>query len=126
LLFYVGLKNNTIIDKTVIDTPTFVDWSAGSFLMFRVDLYRKLHGFNQRYFMYCEDVDICWRAKTLYAERVLFVPDLKAMHQAQFNNRRFFSRHFFWHVSSAFRFLFYRYGLIGIPHGEISDKTGQA
>ncbi|MFM5806862.1 glycosyltransferase family 2 protein [Aeromonas veronii] len=115
---YIGLKNTTIIDKSNVHSPVCVDWSAGSFLMFRVDLYRALSGFNERYFMYCEDIDICWRAMTFQSERVLFLPNLKAVHLAQFNNRRFFSKHFFWHVTSAFRFLAYRYGLIKISRPE--------
>lgn len=115
---YIGLKNKTVIDKSKISVPVHVDWSAGSFLMFRVDLYRKLHGFNEKYFMYCEDIDICWRAKVVEAERVLYLPNCVAVHQAKFSNRCFLSKHFFWHVSSVFRFLSYRYGLIKLYNKE--------
>ena len=64
--------------------------------------------------MYCEDIDICWLAYKIAGEKVYFMPAYKAVHFAQFNNRQFFSKHFFWHVMSAIRFVFYRYGLLSI------------
>ncbi|MDX7676377.1 glycosyltransferase family 2 protein [Aeromonas caviae] len=111
---YIGLENKTIIDKSAIKSSIFVDWAAGSFIIFNASLYKKLKGFNEKYFMYCEDIDICWRAYKIAGEKVYFMPAYKAVHFAQFNNRQFFSKHFFWHVMSAIRFVFYRYGLFSI------------
>ncbi|MFM4828535.1 glycosyltransferase family protein [Aeromonas rivipollensis] len=111
---YVGIGNKTIIDKSSIRSNVFVDWAAGSFLIFNAALYKSLNGFNERYFMYCEDIDICWRAQKVAGEKVYFMPGYKAMHLAQLNNRQFFSKHFLWHIISAIRFLFYRYGIFNI------------
>jgi len=108
--YFMG-KNTTIINKGNIHEPQFVDWAAGSFLLFKSGFFHKLKGFNCKYFMYCEDVDICWRAYSLFSQKVLFIPSIKGLHYAQFNNRRFLSKHFFWHVKSALIFLMYRYGL---------------
>ncbi|MEP9271228.1 glycosyltransferase family 2 protein [Enterobacter hormaechei] len=108
---YMIGKNTTIIDKSKIHQPEYVDWAAGSFLIFKSDLFKKLKGFNETYFMYCEDIDICWRANKHYSERVLYYPDLMGIHYAQFSNRRFFSKHFFWHVKSIVTFLTYKYGI---------------
>ena len=38
-----------------------VDWVSGACMMFRTDIYNSLGGFDERYFLYCEDVDICLR-----------------------------------------------------------------
>ena len=40
-----------------------VHWVNGAFMAFDSSVYRILNGFDERYFMYCEDVDICLRAQ---------------------------------------------------------------
>lgn len=108
---YLGLGNKTIIDKAQINKPIKVDWAAGSFLLFKSSLYNKLGGFDSNYFMYCEDIDICWRSKNIYQEELIFSPDIKAVHYAQHANRSILSKHFFWHLKSMFRFLMMYYGI---------------
>lgn len=40
-----------------------VDWISGAALMIRRSLFEKMNGFDERYFMYFEDSDLCLRAK---------------------------------------------------------------
>lgn len=108
---YVGLGNKTIIDKSKINNSMNVDWAAGSFLLFKASLYNKLGGFDPKYFMYCEDIDICWRANKLFDTPLTFYPDIKAVHLAQHANRTLLSKHFFWHIKSMLRYLTMYYGL---------------
>lgn len=78
-----------------------VDWIAGLFMAMRVDTFRQLEGFDERFFMYCEDVDLCLRAWNAgLAVRV--VPAAAATHQAR---RRTLKnpRHFLWHCRSLLR-----------------------
>ncbi len=98
--------NKTILNKSLIETPCPVDWAAGSFLMFSSILYKKLLGFDEGYFMYCEDIDICLRSNLFYGQSVVFFPDIKAIHYAAHKNRRVFSKNFLWHVISVVKFLF--------------------
>jgi N-acetylglucosaminyl-diphospho-decaprenol L-rhamnosyltransferase len=98
-------KNNpSVIDKSKVAKPTFVPWAAGSFLCFTLSHYDQLGGFDEEYFMYCEDLDICYRSAIQYNAQVLYCPSIKAIHLAQHANRSIFSKHFIWHVCSIFRY----------------------
>lgn len=110
ILSFLGKGNTTIIEKSNISTPCYVDWAAGSFIAFTSNHYNLLNGFDESYFMYCEDIDICFRSK-VKGFPIKFYPDLKAVHLAHHNNRKILSKHFLWHVKSAFRFLFTKYFL---------------
>lgn len=107
---FLGLGNSSIIDKSTITQPSNVDWAAGSFLAFKVSHYEKLEGFDENYFMYCEDIDICYRSFRLNYQLV-FYPQIIALHLAKHANRKLFSKHFYWHVASISRFLFTKRGL---------------
>lgn len=102
----LGKKDTVRLDKSSVQEPVFCDWAAGSFLVFSVELFRSLQGFDEKYFMYFEDVDICLRAWRKAGVRLLYLPMIKAVHFGAFRNRRFFSRHFRWYVSSLLRFFF--------------------
>lgn len=39
-----------------------VDWVSGCAMVVRRECWDAVQGFDERFFMYCEDVDICWRA----------------------------------------------------------------
>lgn len=42
--------------------PARAGWVCGAVLMIRTDLWRRLQGFDPRYFLYWEEVDLCKRA----------------------------------------------------------------
>lgn len=97
-------KNNTIIDKKTIIKPAAVDWAAGSFLSFKMSHYDYLDGFDESYYMYCEDIDICYRSNKIGIPPILY-PQFKAVHLAGHSNRKLLSKHFYWHLRSALKFL---------------------
>jgi N-acetylglucosaminyl-diphospho-decaprenol L-rhamnosyltransferase len=70
-------------------TPRVVDWVYGTFLAIRRDLFRQLGGFDTRYFLYGEDMDLCWRAARVGA-RTLHVPAARALHGANVSARQRF------------------------------------
>jgi N-acetylglucosaminyl-diphospho-decaprenol L-rhamnosyltransferase len=59
--------------------PHRVDWVYGTFMAVRRDLFRQLGGFDARYFLYGEDLDLCHRAARLGA-RTIHVPLARAAH----------------------------------------------
>ncbi len=61
------------------DSERQVDIVVGCFLLIRLELWEKLGGFNERYFMYGEDADLCLRAREL-GYRPMITPDARIMH----------------------------------------------
>lgn len=107
---FLGMGNPAIINKKLVKEPIKVDWASGSFLAFKASHYDRLKGFDEGYFMYCEDIDICYRSKLL-GQPLTFYPQIKILHLAQHANRTIFSKHFVWHVTSVIRFLLSKHGL---------------
>jgi len=85
------------------------DWVAGMFLLIRRDVFTALGGFDSRYHLYYEDVDLCWRLRQRGGE-VLLCTTVHVLHTAQRDSWRK-PRYFLWHLASMFRFLTVRYGL---------------
>jgi len=78
------------------------DWVAGMFMLFRSEAYAKVGGFDERFFMYCEDADLCTR---LWKRGYKIVGCLSAsvIHNAQRASHRSF-KHLSWHVRSMARY----------------------
>jgi len=78
-----------------------VDWLAGLFLAMRTETFRTLGGFDERYYLYCEDVDLCLRARQ-HGLSVALLCGLRITHRAKRASLRE-PRHFLWHVQSLLR-----------------------
>ena len=55
-----------------------VDWLVGACLLLRTDLFRRLKGFDERFFLFFEDMDLCRRTKIL-GKRVVYLPQIKVL-----------------------------------------------
>ena len=102
-------SSQTIHHREGVSEPMRVDWASGSFLLFNAKLFEKLGGFDPGYYMYCEDVDICWRAKQLFSVDTYFVPSAKAIHAGKWDSRKFRSKLTYYHIFSALRFSVIRF-----------------
>lgn len=80
-----------------------VDWLAGMCLMFDRETFAALGGFDERYHLYCEDVDICLRAR-LIGNAVTWVQYSEVVHDAQRASRRNW-RYLAWHIQSLARLM---------------------
>jgi GT2 family glycosyltransferase len=79
------------------------DWIAGMFMLFRAETFAQIGGFDERFFLYYEDVDICSRL-WLHGYEVVVDPSLSIVHDAQRTSRRNW-RYARWHLASMLRFL---------------------
>lgn len=57
-------------------------WCSAACLLVRARSYRELGGFDERLFMYCEDVDLSWRAWAAGWE-CLYAPTARCVHVSQ-------------------------------------------
>lgn len=76
------------------------DWVNGACMMWRSSSFAALGGFDERYFMYCEDTDICLRLQQA-GFRITQGP-VTVVHLAQRNTGKNW-RHLAWHTRSLLR-----------------------
>lgn len=75
--------------------PFQVPFGQGSFLVIRTDLFKTLGGFDDRYFMYLEDADLCRRVNQ--CSSLMYYPNAKVIHKwekASHKSFRLFWKHF--------------------------------
>jgi len=61
------------------ETARAVDWVKGAALALRRSALAEVSGFDDRYFMYFEEVDLCWRLRC-YGWETHFVPAAEVVH----------------------------------------------
>lgn len=78
------------------------DWIAGIFMLMQHETFARLGGFDPRYRMYFEDVDLCTRAR-LMGLRILVDTALRLQHDPRHASRRA-GKYLLWHIQSGMRF----------------------
>lgn len=89
-------------DYSIGEDLLYPDWVAGMFMVFPQAIFERLGGFDQRYFLYYEDVDLCGRLR-LRGYEVLLNPRVRVIHYAQRTSHRSL-RYMGWHLTSMLRF----------------------
>jgi GT2 family glycosyltransferase len=81
--------------------PAVPQWIPGLFMLFRSEAFSQIDGFDERYFMYGEDFDICARIR-LANWKIQINEDLAIQHDAQRASHANI-KHLYWHMSSLFK-----------------------
>lgn len=89
-------------DYTLVDAITQVDWVGGMCMVFRRDAFAQLGGFDEGYFLYYEDVDVCARAARVGLQ-VVACREARVIHDARRHSHRNL-RYMRWHLVSMARF----------------------
>ncbi len=77
------------------------DWLAGMCLVFKSDAFRELGGFDEAYFMYCEDADLCLRLQ-LKGWGLRRITSITVVHDARRDSHRSL-QYLRWHLASLLR-----------------------
>jgi GT2 family glycosyltransferase len=78
------------------------DWVGGMFMLFARETFEAVGGFDERYHLYYEDVDICARVR-MAGKTVVLCPTVEVVHDARRQSHTRL-RYFAWHVVSMLRF----------------------
>jgi hypothetical protein len=85
--------------------PVPADWMLGGFLMLRRRMFDELGGFDEGFYLYGEDIDLCYRASLAGWER-WYVPAAGVEHEHQaVTDRRLLTRRTLWHWRGILRFV---------------------
>jgi GT2 family glycosyltransferase len=82
-------------------------WVSGACFVMRAEHWRALGGFDTRFFMYCEDVDLCLRARN-QGKRIAYTPKSTVIHFEGAGRR--------WIGSAALRRTVVSYQLFSLKH----------
>lgn len=88
---------------TLGETPRSVPWIAGMFMLFRSADYAAVSGFDEGYFLYYEDVDLCARLRKSGRDLML-CPEVWVEHDARRASHSNL-RHLGWHLASVVRYV---------------------
>ncbi len=99
--FFKGIFKNTVDngiykDKN-LDKPFFAEYLTGCFQLYKTADFIQLNGFDERYFLYMEDVDICKKMDALGKQK-LYYPKEEIIHvlkKGSEKNIKLFFRHLF-------------------------------
>jgi len=85
----------------------YVEWVAGMFMFFVSKKFKTINGFDNKYFIYYEDVDICVR---LWKKKCKIIVDTysKVIHDARRDSRKKLI-YFYQHLKSMLRYFFIHY-----------------
>lgn len=67
-----------------------VDYVSGGFVVFKREVFEALRGFDEEFFMYVEDMDICYRARKIGFSSY-FLPYATIVHKGQGSSNREFA-----------------------------------
>lgn len=67
-----------------------VDFVSGGFMMVKSSVFKEIGGFDENFFMYVEDMELCYTAKKLGYE-TYFTPDVVISHKGQGSSNKSFA-----------------------------------
>lgn len=91
-------------DYVIKDALLYPDWVGGMLMVFRREIFKEIGGFNQKFFLYYEDVDLCARV-WISGLRVALIPQVSATHMARRSSHKKM-RYLLLHMRSMLQFFF--------------------
>ena len=79
--FSKKLDDRYLLKSCNIDKPSYIPNVSGSFMLFKSECLLALGGFDERYFMYMEDIDLSRRCAKRFG--ALYIPEVCVIHEHQ-------------------------------------------
>ncbi|HUR48117.1 MAG TPA: glycosyltransferase family 2 protein [Acidimicrobiales bacterium] len=92
-----------LMSDRALDRAQTVDWISGSCMMLRRSAFDEIRGFDESFFMYAEDVDLCRRLRDA-GWSTLYMPGARVVHVQGVSSARHPYRMIVAHHRSLFRF----------------------
>jgi GT2 family glycosyltransferase len=110
----ISIFRKLFSSKTVPDYPKGElilnpNWVGGMFMLFISQQFKSVGGFDENYFLYYEDVDLC-RSLHALGSSIIYSPSTFVIHSARRSSHTNF-RYLIWHTKSMLRF-FLKWALI--------------
>jgi GT2 family glycosyltransferase len=89
LLPWLAVSRRNVVSEAAIRSrheSVVVDWVSGACMLARREALDKVNGFDERYFLYWEDADLCRRLRAA-AYHVRYVPAATAIHRVGHSSR---------------------------------------
>ena len=74
------LFNKYYLNNIDIQNPIDVDVIKGAFMFGETETFIKANGFDERFFFYSEETDLCYRLKNDFGTNIIFNPNIKVFH----------------------------------------------
>ena len=100
---FAKLREEYTMQNLNISTPCDIEFCTGCFFVIRTEMFKKLKGFDDRFFMYFEDADLSRRASNF--GRVVFYPDVEVTHIWERASTKV-SKFLIIHIISMFKYFF--------------------
>lgn len=109
---HLPILRHRTLQKIASESARPVPWILGAALAFRRETFERLGGFDESFFMYFEEVDLCYRL-FLQGKQIYFVPEAEIIHvgggsttqRLAWSHIQFFSslaqfyrKHYSWHL----------------------------
>ena len=105
-LFIRYISQPSIVELSSKDGLIYPEWLAGMFLFMESKLFEEMSGYNEKYFLYFEDVDFCCRALNR-GKIIVLDPRINLIHNAKRASKNY-PLFLLRHVISATIFFFSR------------------
>ena len=94
-----------LMEDTALSDVMQVDWMLGAVVAVRREAFHAIGGFDDRFRLYCEDIDLCWRFHEA-GFRVEYLTTATVQHAlGELTAKRFFTVRTIWHFRSMVRFV---------------------
>lgn len=103
------------------DVPLTPEWVAGMFMLLRAQDFAAVGGFDEAFYLYYEDVDLCARL-WMVGRGVVACPSAMVVHDARRASRRNL-RHMAWHLASMVRFMAKQLGRLPAAPGLAGGRS---